>query len=389
MFQAFFNGLAGMLSFSRNLDNISDNIANMNTPGFKGKDTFYRSLTSENGALGAQISGNGYRFGEGDVRQTGNAGDLAISGEGFFVLLNDGEVQYTRAGQFQFNDEGILIDTNSGGQVAAVNEKGELVPIDISAYRILAPTPTSTIDFAGNLSTDMTDHDVAGIRVFNGLGESQDLTFKFTNNSGVTAGSWLVEIEDADGNTLHNGEIRFDADGTPLTDFNSLSFEITDSNGGKDEITVNFGENGNFSGSTSVSGGATSSIQGTVADGHAISSLAKVRFESDGTIRLEYANGETLDGPNLALATFADQSNLEQVSGSVFRAADGSARTIGKPGEGGLGSLISESIELSNVDLSREFADMIIIQRGYQASSRILNVANQLLDQLYENTRSR
>ncbi|UAA37585.1 flagellar basal-body rod protein FlgF [Paraneptunicella aestuarii] len=389
MFQAFFNGLAGMLSFSRNLDNISDNIANMNTPGFKGKDTFYRSLTSENGALGAQISGNGYRFGDGDIRQTGNAGDLAISGEGFFVLLNDGEVQYTRAGQFQFNDEGILIDSNSGGQVAAVNAKGELVPIDISSYRVLAPTPTTTIDFAGNLSTDMTSHDVAGITVFNGLGESLDLTFKFTNNSAVTAGSWLVDIEDADGNVIHSGEIRFDVDGTPLTDFNTLSFDITDLNGGTDTISVNFGVNGSFADSTSVSGGASSTIQGTVVDGHAISSLTKVSFSSDGTINLEYANGETLDGPNIALATFADQSNLEQVSGSVFRALEGSSRTIGQPGEKGLGTLVAESIELSNVDLSREFADMIIIQRGYQASSRILNVANQLLDQLYENTRSR
>lgn len=389
MFQAFFNGLSGMLSFSKNLDNISDNIANMNTPGFKGKDTFYQSLTGQDASLGTQIAGEQHRFSSGEIRQTGNVGDLAIAGEGFFVLLNNGEVQYTRAGQFQFDDDGFLTDPSTGAQVAALNEEGELVPVNISDSRIMAPEPTSEVKFRGNLSTDMTTHTVSGVTVFNSLGEAQELTFVFTNNSSTKAGSWLVDIEDADGNVLGSREVIFAADGTPGNNTNSFDFELTDSNGVKNTINFAFGENGSFANATSVSGGTTSTLQAIVEDGHAIASLTSISFDSDGTLKLTYSNGESVDGPGLALATFANESNLELVQGSVFTAADLSSRSLGRPGELGLGSIVSESIELSNVDLSREFADMIIIQRGYQASSRMLNVANQLLDQLYENTRSR
>ena len=389
MFQSFFTGLSGMFSFSKNLDNVSNNIANMNTPGFKGSDTFYTSLTNGDSSAGTQISGQGQRFTAGDIRQTGNAGDLAIGGEGFFVLLNDSEVQYSRAGQFLFNDEGMLVDSVSGGQVASINDSGQLESISIDDMRVLAPQATSGLSFSGNLSTDMTTHTVSGLQVFNSLGEQRTVSFEFTNNSSTLAGSWLVTVTDENGKTVGNSEIRFDTDGTPVDDFSSVSFDITDANGGTATIVAEFGANGSFADSTSVSGGATSTLHASVDDGFAMSSLTTVDFTSDGKVILNYANGETVDGPTLALANFNNTSTLEVVEGSLFRAKDNSSRTLATAGESGLGTVISESIELSNVDLSREFADMIIIQRGYQASSRVLNVANQLLDQLYENTRGR
>jgi flagellar hook protein FlgE len=389
MFQSFFNGLSGMFSFSKNLDNVSNNIANMNTPGFKGSDTFYKSLTSGDASFGTQISGQQQRFTAGDIRQTGNPGDLAIAGEGFFILLQDGQTQYTRAGQFVFNDDGFLVDSVSGGQVAAVNANGLLEPININNSRTIAPEATANISFKGNLSTDMTSHEVAGVTVFNELGEESKLSFEFTNNSAVTAGSWLVVVKDDAGVTIHSGEIRFGTDGTPTTNFNTIDFEITSSNGSKSPITVSFGDNASFANTTSVSGGNVSTIRATVEDGFGIGSLTTIAFGDDGVLKLNYSNGQSNDGPTLGLATFTNQSTLKLVAGSIFQASDISTRTVGQPGETGLGTIISESIELSNVDLSREFADMIIIQRGYQASSRILNVANQLYDQLFENTRGR
>ncbi|WP_199611762.1 flagellar basal-body rod protein FlgF [Flocculibacter collagenilyticus] len=387
MFQSFFTGLSGMFSFSKNLDNVSNNIANMNTPGFKGSDTFYSSLTSGSNSFGTQISGESQRFSTGEVRQTGNPGDIAIGGEGFFILLNEGEVQYTRAGQFKFNDDGILIDSVSGGEVASVNESGQLEVINISNARVLAPQATSSINFKGNLSSDMTSHDVSGIKVFNALGEEQELSVSFTNNTAVESGSWLVTVKDSNGVELHSGEIRFNTNGTPLSPHNTLKFETTDSNGGKSEIAMNFGNSNEFSHATSVSGGNSSTIQATVDDGYGIASLTTIDFSSDGTLKLNYSNGQIIDGPSIGLANFSNLSALEVVEGSVFRSSSDSSRVLGKPGESGMGNIMSESIELSNVDLSREFADMIIIQRGYQASSRILNVSNELLDQLYENTR--
>lgn len=235
----------------------------------------------------------------------------------------------------------------------------------------------------------MSSHSVADLTVFNALGESADVTFEFTNNSATTAGSWTVTVTDAEGNTLHTGEIRFGDDGTPAEGFNQLSFDLTDSNGGTSTVTVDFGEPGSFANATSVSGGQVSTLGGSVEDGYGISALTTIDFTADGTLTLNYANGESLDGPRLGLATFSNPSTLELVEGSVFRAGQETSVVYGNPTESGMGNIIAESIELSNVDLSREFADMIIIQRGYQASSRILNVANQLLDQLYENTRGR
>ena len=387
MFQSFFTGLSGMFSFSRNLDNVSNNIANLNTPGFKGSDTFYSSLTSGGNAIGTQISGEQQRLTQGEIRQTGNPGDLAISGNGFFVLQQDGQTFYTRAGQFQFNDEGFLVDPGSGAQVAAVNDSGQLEPINIDNFRVLAPEATSLVNFAGNLSSDQASETVSGITVFNGLGEQVNLNFAFTNNSSTTPGSWNVVVTDDDGNTLATQEIRFNDDGTPAENFNELSIDLTDSNGGVDTVRFSFGEPGSFAGTTSVSGGDSSTVQATVTDGFELSGLTTISFDPTGQLQLNYANGQSIQGPTLALASFSNEATLSIESGSIFAAEDISTRTIGTAGESGLGSIVSESIELSNVDLSREFADMIIIQRGFQASSRILNVSNELLDQLYENTR--
>ncbi|MFC3121546.1 flagellar basal-body rod protein FlgF [Agaribacter flavus] len=389
MFQSFFTGLSGMLSFSQNLDNVSNNISNLNTPGFKGSDTFYSSLTSGENAFGTQISGQQQRFTEGEVRQTGNPGDLAISGQGFFVLMNNGEINYTKAGQFIFNDDGILVDSVSGGRVAAITDDGKLEEININEVGVLAPQATSKIDFIGNLSTDMSSFTVADVDVFTGLGEQRQYRFEFTNTSATEPGSWSVRIVDDNGADVHTGEIRFDSQGTPVNNFSKINFQVEDSLGGETTVEIDFGTNASFAKGTSVSGGDTSTLRASVIDGYGVASLTTVDFTADGQLTLNYSNGEAVDGPYLALANFTNLSTLSVVQGSIFQAGDNTTRIIGRANESGLGSILSESIELSNVDLSREFADMIIIQRGYQASSRILNVANQLLEQLYENTRGR
>lgn len=376
-----------MLSFSKNLDNVSNNIANMNTPGFKGSDTFYRSLTTGDSALGTQVSGQEQRFARGDIRQTGNDSDLAINGEGYFILLDNGESRYTRAGQFTLNEQNQLVDRVTGNQVAAINSNGQLQAVDLSNQRVLAPSATTALNFTGNLSADMTTVNVDGLSVFNGLGEQQNLNFAFTNTNSTTSGSWQVVVSDGNGNTLTTQTIQFGADGTPVAGSNSFTVTLTDSQGGTDNVTINFGTAGSFAGATSVAGGDTSTISGVAADGNAIGALTSVSFNAQGQIQLNYSNGETADGPTLAIASFTDQSVLDILEGSVFTSSDNSGLTIGEAGSGSRGAIASGNIELSNVDLSREFADMIVIQRGYQASSRILNVANQLLDQLYENTR--
>jgi flagellar hook protein FlgE len=122
MLQAFFNGLSGLFSFSRGLTTVSNNVSNMNTPGFRGNDTFFRNVAGDHG-LGTRIGGTGTRLQAGDIRQTGNPMDLALNGSGYFVLRNDqGELMYTRTGQFQFNEDGFLIDRVTGAHAAAAEQ---------------------------------------------------------------------------------------------------------------------------------------------------------------------------------------------------------------------------------------------------------------------------
>ncbi len=391
MLQSFFTGLSGLFSFSKNLDTVSNNIANMNTPGYRGTDTFYKSLSGQDGGIGygTQAGETSIRHGSGEIRQTGNDTDLAINGNGFFILMSGDDRLYTRAGQFGFDNDGILVDKNTGAQVAGLDASGKLVPIDVSNYRMLAPTATSSVNLAGNLSSGATTHTISGVTLYNGLGEEVSVSLNFRSNSSVTPNSWLVDIKDSNGTTIDTKEVRFGSDGTPNSSFNSFTFDIKDSLGGSDTITVNLGATGNFSGATSIDTGNTSSLAAQVQGGSPVSPLTSMRFDENGVLKLTYANGETSDGIKLAMAGFADTSELQQHNGSVFKATPSAGLSISAANENGIGQIAAESIELSNVDLSREFADMLIIQRGYQASSRILNVANQLLEQLYENTRGR
>ena len=389
MSQSFYNGLSGMLSFSQNLDTVSNNIANMNTPGYKGKDSFYQSLGGGGNGYGAQIGSEAHRMSTGDIKSTGNDTDLAITGDGLFVLELDGKLVYSKAGQFAFNGDGVLIDKATGAKVMALTEGGDLKQISIEEHSSLPPKTTTEVEFKGNLSSDATSHQASGFTVFNTLGAETKLTFDFTDNSEETTGSWLVTVVDQDGNEVGNGEIRFDSSGLLVTDYNQFNIQIDNGSGDNDTINIKFGETGSLEGTTSVSGGSTSSLKANSQDGYGLTSLTSALFDSSGELQLTYANGEERTGDKIALASFKDVSALKSEQGSLFKATSNKTRELSYAGEGSFGQIASKSLELSNVDLSSEFADMIVIQNGYQASSRILNVSNQLLETLFENTRGR
>ena len=384
MQQAFFTGLSGLLTFSRSLDTISNNIANMNTAGFRGNDVFYRALSSGGKGIGPSIGGSNMRMQAGEIRQTGSSTDLAISGQGYFILKGEHGNFYTRAGNFQFNDEGLLADIATGYRVQALNDAGMLTDISVAGLETLAPEATTEIGFGGNLSTNDATHEITGIIAYNTEGEAITLNFEFTNNSSVTTGSWLVEVTDEDDNVIANGEIRFNPDGTPTAGFET--FDVTLPGLTSDVVSLNFGTANTTDGATSNSG-ASSSIGAQAEDGFPLSGLIGVTFDTKGQLQLLYSNGDTHDGPKIALAHFTNEQDLTQVDGAYFKAKENNQPTIGHADENLYGQVVGSSLELSNVDLAKEFADMIIVQRGYQASSRAMNIANQLVEQLYESTR--
>lgn len=383
MFQALFNSLSGLFSFSRSLNTVSNNVSNMNTPGFRGTDSFFANV---GGGHGVYVAGDGLRTAAGDLRQTGNATDLAVNGEGYFVLRDDaGDLHYTRAGQFRFDDDGILVDSVSGYKVMAFDNNGTLTEIDFDNYRSIAAEPTTRVHLSGNLAPASTNSTVNTITVYDSAGAAHTLSATFTNNSSVMTGSFLVEIKDETGARVGNGEIRFRTDGTPQANFNTITLSPT-YNGSTQSIELNFGTAAALDGMTSLSG-MGSNPAARVDDGHGVLGVSSIKFDEKGVLQLIYSADEKRHGPQIALASFTNESSLKMDAGRFLTGATSAHREIGRAGEGRLGRIAGGSLEMSNVDLTREFADMIIIQRGYQASSRVMTVSNEMLEQLYNSTR--
>lgn len=383
MFQALFNSLSGLFSFSRSLNTVSNNVANMNTPGFRGSDTFFQNV---DGGRGTSIAGEGLRTGAGDLRQTGTPTDLAINGNGFFILRDDGgNVYYTRAGQFRFNDQGLLSDTVTGYQVMAIDSAGNLSAIDLDTYRTLPPQATTAVNMIGNIGPGSPAVTIGAMRIYDASGVVHSLTTTLTDNTAATPGSYLVSVKDEAGAVVGTGEVRFGTNGSPLAGFNTMSLNLTYL-GVAQTVSLNFGTPGAFDGTTRLSGIA-SNLGSQVTDGHPLLGVSNLSFDDRGVLQLTYSSSEKREGPRVALASFANESGLELVGGRMIAGSSVQQREIGRPGEGIFGKVAGGSLELANVDLTQEFADMIIIQRGYQASSRVMTVSNQMIEELYNSTR--
>lgn len=383
MFQALFNSLSGLFSFSRSLNTVSDNVANMNTPGFRGRDSFFSNI---NGGRGVRIAGDGLRTAPGDIRQTGNPTDLAVDGEGFYILRDsEGNYHYTRAGQFRFNDEGLLVDSVSGYEVMALDGSGNLASIDLDAYRTLPAEATTRVRISGNIARGATSPvTVNTITVYDQAGTAHTYTATFTNNN-TTPPSFAVSVADSAGTVVQTGEVRFDATGMPQTGFSEMTLSLT-FDGVAQSVVLDFGTPGTTDGMTSLTG-VTTNLASRTTDGHPVLSVTDLSFDENGVLQLTYSQSEKRQGPQIALAAFPNESALRLVGGRMVSGASVTELDIGRPGEGRFGAIAGGSLEMSNVDLTQEFADMIIIQRGYQASSRVMTVSNEMLEQLYNSTR--
>ena len=399
MFSTIYAALSGMLGFSKGLDVISNNIANLNTPGFKSqelefRDLFYRYTEgggqpdggrSQIGA-GLDTGGTRTRFKEGELRDSGNPMDVAVDGNGFLVLQPANGEQlygaggarvYTRAGQLEFGKDGVLVDRSTGFRVMGYDGAG-LHEISINALRTSAPFPTSVIKVTGNLSPGSASADLTNVNVIDANGRSRTLAFKFTRDAADST-HWFVEVRDENSKLLGNGEVRFQPNGSPAQDATKFTFSLAPDAA---PITLDIGDPGTFSGMTNFSGPTQSTLQVLSQDGAAAGSLTSATFDESGALRLTYSNGKTVSGPSLALAWFDDLQSLRISGGSVFVNDGGQAPTLGTASQGEMGRIASGRVEMSNVELTEQFTDLIILQRGYQASSQVTSVANEMIQQL-------
>lgn len=396
MLDSIYSAYTGLLSFSKALSVLSNNVSNMNTPGFKSSDVTFRDLfyqfSSSGGQTtaqesqvgeGTETSGTRINFAQGTPADTGNPLDAAISGNGFFVLKDaNNNLYYTRAGQFDVNSSGELIDKTTSYRVQAISGKSNLSDINIANLQTSAAKATSDVTFVGNLSRGATSDTISSVTVYDSAGGSHTLSLSLTNNNSTTTGSWLVQVQDENNKTIGNGEFRFNADGSPETGYNTVSISLAPTGVTASTIKLDFGAANGFSGATNFSGGTTSDLKLNTQDGHASGSLTATTFDSQGFLTLTYSNGQTAKGPQLALSWFNDMQGLHQLGNELFTNPAGLTPLLGGADGKTMGTLTSNQVEGSNVDLTQQFTDLVIIQRGYQSSSQVISVANQMIQQL-------
>lgn len=381
MLDSIYVGMSGLTGYARGLRVIAHNTANLNTPGFKGATLQFADLFQNDSGSSGGI-GNGLAthrtvldFSAGELRQTGQPLDLAVDGQGLFVLRDaQGQLRYTRDGRFQFDREGQLTSAD-GSAVMGLGADGKLAAIGLAGLRTNAAAATGTVTFTGNLSSTATEQNVAGVRVLDASGGAHELTLLFHNEQDAAAGSWTVTV--SEGSTeIGKGTLTF-VDGKPVLASAKLALAFKPA--GQPELAFTLDFSGDV---TSFASGDLSTLAMSRQDGHEAGGLTGIAFDAGGALALTYANGQTVKGTRLALARFDALDAVGSAGDNAFEALDASAWHMGPPG-GEFGEVKSGSLEISNVDLSQEFSDLVIMQRGYQASSQIVSTANDMLQELF------
>jgi flagellar hook protein FlgE len=387
MLRSLYAGISGLRSHQTMLDVTGNNIANVNTTAFKSSSTQFQDTLSQltQGASGPQtgiggtnpaqvglgvlVAGISTNFAQGSTQATGKASDLMISGDGFFVTRQGNQTSYTRAGAFDFDAEGRLTSPDGSlvqgwSAVDGVVADGGLVSdIQLPLNAISPGVATTKATMGGNLPSDAAAGTVLvrDIEVFDATGDARSLSLTFTK----TAAGWDV------------GGVDSAAPGTTVT--SSLTFA-----NGAQTSTGLMTVNGVALDLSKVSGFASlTSVATTDKDGRAAGKLESYTLSKDGTLIGSFSNGASQALARVVLATFTNPSGLEKAGSSSYRATFNSGDVqIGAPGADGFGSLTSGALEMSNVDLSQEFTNLIVAQRGFQANARIITTSDEVLQEL-------
>jgi flagellar hook protein FlgE len=419
MIQAMYNGVSGLRAHKTQMDVISNNIANINTIGFKTSSVTFREMISQTlrgagapkpGGLGGtnpmQI-GLGVGIGSietnmtsGSLLPTGKTTDVAIEGSGFLILGDGQGKYYTRDGSFNLDAEGNIVSAGSGLRVLgwtadlATGGIDDAAPISASSGirlpvgQLAIARQTSNIALGGNLNSDSAvgGKANASLEVFDSLGVSHTLTVTFTKTANDSEWDWEVTSPDAAvGSTIGTGTITFTSGKSDITT-EGISFTMANSNGATNpvDITLDFKAITQYGAdSTAANGGNT--VAPTSQDGLPLGVLDGFTVDKDGTINGTFDNGMTQRMGRIALAQFGNPGGLSRTGNNLWAETGNSGLPqVGAPATGSLGNLTAGFLESSNVDLPTEFANMIVAQRGFQANSRVITTSDEILQELVQ-----
>ena len=396
MLRSLFSGVSGMRAHQTMLDVVGNNIANVNTVGYKAssvefEDTLSQALKAagapQNGqggtnpaqvGLGVQTAAINTSFTQGSAEATGVATDLMIQGDGFFVVNHGGQQVYTRNGAFTFDAKGNLTTANGAlvqGWTAVggvVNTSGAVGAITLPIGASLAPMATKSATIAGNLPADGSGAPPTNdLKVYDTKGQLVEVTLSYAYDTATN--TWSLNYTDpstgSPPTTQKATDLSFDANGT-LTTASPLTVTL---NGQSVDLDI--------SGITAY--GGTSTVQVVTSSGNAMGSLSSYSISPDGTIQGLFSNGLKEPLGQIAMATFNNPGGLSKVGNSEYAESVNSGQAqIGVSGTGSLGQLAGGQLEGSNVDLSQEFSNLIIAQRGFEANAKVITTSDEVLQDL-------
>ena len=388
--------LSGLEADSVALNTIGNNLANLNTTAFKGQttsfeDLFYQQIGQSGSGdaiqlgAGTKVSGTSTDFSEGTILPDANPnpGDMALAGNGFFVVEQSGVQSLTRAGNFQLSSNGDLI-TQDGQQVmgyaavnGVVNQNTNLTPITIPVGLNEGAQATQNFSVTANLDSGATvgTSFSTPVQVFDSLGQSHQATVSYTKTATNTwSYAMTLPAGDATGTPLNNtGTLTFDSSGnlvSPTGSVNNITFPgLTD---GASDLSFNWNLN-DSTGHPSISqlADASSNSAAAVQDGFPSGVFQTFSADQNGVITAQFSNGRTATIAQVAVATVANLQGLTASGNNNFTttAASGQA-SIGVAGAGGRGLIDDGALEQSNVNISTEFSNLIVAQRAFEANSK-------------------
>lgn len=417
MLRSMFAGVSGLRSHQAFMDVVGNNIANVNTTGYKTSNVLFQDLLSQSirggGApisgtqggtnpaqvgLGVRLAGVTLNMAQGASQLTGRSTDFAIQGDGFFVVDQGGTRAYTRAGSFSLDGLGQLVSSEGafvqGWQASAtgvVDTNAGVGLLRIPVGQTIAPVATTSMTIGGNLPSDVaTGTNInASINVYNTLGTAVPLRAEFRKIANVAPNvNWEVRVYDAANNVIHAATpVTFNASGALTTgnvtvtqaELNTIAG--TSGTWGAGGIALDFGT---ATDPDRLTGAAQLNSAGALSqDGSGIGSLVGFSVSSGGLITGVFSNGRNQALGQIALANFANPAGLEKAGNSLYRSSVNSGEPqIGAAGQGGRGTLAGGTLEMSNVDLAAEFTNLIVAQRGFQANSRIITASDEILQDL-------
>jgi flagellar hook protein FlgE len=391
--------LSGLNAAQADLTVTANNIANTATAGFKGSRAEFAELFSVSPqGVSSNAIGNGVRvsnvaqqFTQGNIDFTDNSLDLALSGQGFFILNDGGALAYTRAGAFQVDSQGFIVNArNQRLQVypPSTNDQfntGALTDIQLVTSES-APSATTAVDVVLNLPANATPPTVAvfdpanvnsynsatSLTTYDSLGAAHTATLYFTKTANVN--EWTTQLY-VDGNAVGTAQtLEYDNSGTLIDPAGgTITFPAyTPATGAADmNMTFDFGQSTQYGGSFNVNA--------ITQDGYTTGRLIGIDIDSTGVVQARFTNGRSLALGQVALANFANPQGLQQLGDTNWAETFGSGQALrGQAGNSGFGLVQSGALESSNVDITEQLVNMITAQRNFQANAQMISTADAI-----------